>query len=153
MINQDVGFILLKLDNSPAYNVVLDTIYKFIEDRPFNQFVIFNSQCDKTDTRNIPILHVSHAQFFTGNLVLFDIASAIMSKAFTNVKNRFLYATDTPWTVSSKNRYYDWLEIYSNKNLEIIVANNSLYDIYNIVWKQPTGISENFNYEQIKNIL
>lgn len=153
MVNNDIGFVLLKLDNNPVYNNILDTIEQFITNRPLDQFVIFNSECSRTNNRNIPILHISHAKFFTGKLILFDIQSAIISKNFTNVSNRFLYTTNIPWAILTENRYVNWLEIYMHKNLELIVSDNILYDIYSILWKQPKGISEHFNYEQIKNFI
>ena len=153
METNDIGFVLIKLNNDIVYNMIMDTINKFIQDRPFDQIVIFNSDNSRVGNKNIPILHLSHAQFFTGKLVLFDIPSTLVTKNFTNVSSRYLYATDTPWTHSLESMYTDWLEIYSHQNLELIVSNNALYDIYNIMWKKPRGISENFNYDQIKNII
>jgi len=150
---KDIGFLIPNLTNNTFCDNLLDTIKKFINNNPYDQTVIFNSSCDKIDTKNIPILHLSHSQFFYGKLFLFDLASVVLSQKFPNISKRYLYAQDIPWMNSPQTNYKYWLDIYNQNNLELIVPTENLCNIYEIAWKKPIGIVENFNYEQIKKII
>lgn len=147
MINNDVGFLLIKLDNDPIYDSMLQTIAEFEHSRPYNQVVIFNSHCSKINTYNLPILHLSQAQLFYGSLVIFDLPSIILTKNFPNLTKRILYANSAPWENNPQSPYKEWDSLYNQSSLDIVTSTQSLYNIYNICWKQPIGISEKFNYE------
>jgi hypothetical protein len=149
----DIGFVVTELINDNNTDNILNCIKQYINNNPFDQIVIFNSFCDKIDTKNIPILHLSHAQFFSGKLVLFDLIGILLSKSFPNVTKKYFYATDIPWLSSPHTPYSEWVGLYSDPNLHLISSNKELYDIYQLMWKKPVGISEDFSYETIKNIL
>ena len=150
---RNIGFVLPKLSNHVFFTDLFKTIHEFIEKNPFDQIVIFNSFSEITQPLNIPIFHLSHAQFFTGDLFLFDIISAILTKSFPRANNRYIYAQDVPWMTNPGVAYSEWLEIYGQDNLEIIARNKDLYDLYHKCWKKPKGISESFKYEEIAQII
>lgn len=150
---RNIGFVLPKLSNHVFFTDLFQTIHEFIEENPFDQIVIFNSFSEITQPLNIPIFHLSHAQFFTGDLFLFDIISAILTKSFPRANNRYIYAQDVPWMTNPGVAYSEWLEIYGQDNLEIIAKNKDLYDLYHKCWKKPKGISESFKYEEIAQII
>ena len=150
---RNIGFVLPKLSNHVFFTGLFQTIHEFIEENPFDQIVIFNSFSEITQPLNIPIFHLSHAQFFTGDLFLFDIISAILTKSFPRANNRYIYAQDVPWMTNPGVAYSEWLEIYGQDNLEIIAKNKDLYDLYHKCWKKPKGISESFKYEEIAQII
>lgn len=151
--NIDIGFVLIKLANDPMYDTILNTIKEIEQNNLYGQTLIFNSYNEKINTYNLPILHLSQAQFFYGNLFVFDLSTVILSKNFPNVKSRILYTNNAPWTVSPSTRYSEWASLYEQKNLEILPTNKELYDIYDICWKKPIGILEDFTYEKIKCFL
>ena len=152
-MNNDIGFFICKLTNNPEHNKILNTINHFIENNPYQQYLVFNSFCENINTHNIPMLHLSHAKFFYGNLFVFDFISLILASKFPNIKNIYYYANNIPWNESMRSKYTDWEQIFDMDHLKIITTNQPLYDIYNIVWKKPAGISENFSYEELANIL
>ena len=151
--NRDTGFVFIKLDNNNAYNRYFETIREFINNNPVDQTVIFNSYNERINTNNIPILHLSHAKFFYGNLFLFELGAAILSKNFTNINKRYLYVHNAPWLESPSSSYSIWKDVYGSENLEFITANQQIYDLYEICWKKPIGISENFTYEELSKII
>lgn len=153
MINNDIGFVLIKLDNDPKQDQILQTIKNFEINNPTKQVIIFNSVCNKINTYNLPILHLSQSQFFYGSLVIFDLPSIILSKDFPNLKKRILYTDSTPWEKNPHTRYEEWNSLYNQSSLDIVTANERLYNIYNICWKKPLGIAENFNYETFSHYL
>lgn len=142
---------LINIDNNAYYDAILTDIKKLITSNKYGNVVIFNSQCNKVETYNIPILHLSHAKFFDGNLFVFDIISVIMSKGFTNLRKRILYCHDMPWIKNRSTSYTEWKDIYSD--LDFVTTNTYLYDIYHMLWKKPLNIMESFNYEKIQQIL
>ncbi len=149
----DIGFMLLNIDNSAIYNNIFATIKQFVNNNPYNEYLVFNSLCNKSDTMNIPILHLSHSKFFNGSLFLFDIPSLIITKKFTNYNKKYYYAFDAPWVKSGQTQYSQWRNLFADDNVNIIVTNKTLYDIYSICWKKPIGISENFSYEELRSII
>jgi hypothetical protein len=148
----DLGIVCIKLENTITSNSILKTAKSLIDNNPYNQICIFNSYSEVIDNCSVPILHLSQAKFFKGNLIIFDIPSLILSKSFINVSNRFYYAHEAPWTQHVMSFKY-WSDIFNSENLSIIAKNQKLYDIYDICWKKPIGISEDFSYETIKDLL
>lgn len=149
-MNTDIGFVLIKLSDTETYDIILQTIKDIQQDNPYRQAVIFNSYLEKTETYNIPIFHLSQCQFFKGKLFIFDLPSIILTNNFPNIEERIFYATDMPWSNSPATAYKEWKSLYNQTNLQVIAQSDELYSMYNTCWKKPIGISENFNYEQIK---
>jgi hypothetical protein len=153
MTISDIGFILLNVDNSPIYNTIFSTIKDFIHNHPYEEFVVFSSSCSKSDTMNVPVLHLSHSKFFNGTLFVLDIPSLIITKKFTNYNKKYFYAFDTPWINNNKTPYTQWRNLLADQTTDVIAANNTIYDIYSICWKKPSGISEGFKYEELRSII
>jgi hypothetical protein len=151
MLKNRVGFLLFNIDNSEAYEIILYTISKLIKANYYSDIVIFTNNCDKIHTYNIPMLHINHAKFFNGDLWLFDITGLIFSKNFTNLNKRILYVNDIPWIKNRNNNYNEWTKLYLDT--DFVTSNEYLYDIYNLCWKKPLDIMENFNHEKIQHIL
>ena len=152
-ISLDIGFIVLKLTNNTLCDSIIDCAQNFIQNNPFDQIVLFNSFCDKTDTGNVPILHLNHAKFFYGKLFVFDLISVLLSQNFTNISKRYLYVTDIPWLDYPSTPHGEWSQLYMQPNVDIVVSNDKLFDIYKLAWKQPIGICEDLNYEKIQHII
>lgn len=152
-INNDIGFIILKLTNHPIYDTLLENISTFVKNMPYDQVVIFNSFSDKINTSSIPILHISHAKFFNGTIIVFDLASIILTKNFTNIRKKILYTRDMPWVDSRNTPYGEWVNMYNDASLDIVANSHQLSDVYQICWKKPIGVAEDINYEQFKNFI
>jgi hypothetical protein len=150
---KDIGFVLVKMENNPFYDMVVNCIHSFIKNHPDNQYVIFNSFCEKIDTGIIPILHVSQSKFFYGDLFLFDFISLILTKNSPNINQKYFYAQDLPWESSPQTPYNNISKFLIDDNTNIIAKNKYIFDIYDICWKKPIGTSENFDYESLKKIL
>lgn len=152
-MNKDIGFVLIRLTNDDIYNQILQTIKKFENNNLYGQTLIFNSINERIDTYNLPILHLSQSQFFDGVLFIFDLPGIIMSREFPNLTKRILYASNMPWHNHPQTRFEEWESLYAQDSLDIITSNQTLYDIYKICWKEPLGISENFNYEELSQLI
>jgi hypothetical protein len=152
-MNNDIGFILIKLQNDPIHDNILRTAKEIEKNNIYGQTVIFNSFSEKVETHNLPILHISQAQFFNGKIFIFDLPSIILTEKFPNITRRILYTNSSPWTISTNTQYKEWKSIYNQESLDILSGSKMIDDIYNICWKKTIGISERFSYEEIKEYL
>ena len=150
---KDIGFMIPKISNTKQHDIILRTIRDFIDNNPSNQYVLFNSFYDKIETYSIPILHLSHAKLFHGDLMVFDHISLVISSRFPNISNLYYYAQNLPWLESRQSLYRDWKKIFTLDHLNIISSNQYIDDIYSICWKKTKGISEKFSYDEIKQII
>jgi hypothetical protein len=152
-MTKDIGFFIPKLSNIQQHDIVLKTVKEFIDNHPYNQYVLFNSFYDKIEIYNIPILHLSHANLFYGDLFVFDFVSLVLASRFPNISKLYYYASNCPWVGATSSNYENWQKILQLEHLNIISSNEYIDDIYNICWKKPVGISEQFNYEELSKII
>ena len=154
-MKKDLGIVLLTLDNDSIYEKIFSLIKDIIDHNPYDQICVFNSKNTRINTMNVPILHISQAKFFKGNLLVFDTVSLLLAKNFPNIDTIFLYATDIFWNQSEKNMtsYSYYSDMFNTQNLQFIVPNQILYDIYSICWKKPIKICEELKYDTIKQII
>lgn len=151
-INEKIGFVIINLTANTDSNI-LDTIKKVETNNIFNSTVIFSSNVSAINHHNLPILHLSQSQFFDGILFLFDLPSIIMTNKFTNFKKRILCTNSVPWVNNFNTNYKEWSSLYGQESLDILSGSQENYDIMSICWKQPIGIMENFDYENIKKYI
>lgn len=149
----DLGVIALHLQSCVQHDTLLKSLYDFSEQRPYDQVVVFSSCSDVIQNYMVPILHISQAKFFKGNLVVLDIDGLFLASQFVNINKLFYYNSGpAPWSIESKPYQY-WRKLFEYPNLEIITDSQELQDLYSITWKSPIAVSENFKYETLQHIL
>jgi|TARA_B100002019_G_scaffold133692_1_gene114991 hypothetical protein len=152
-MKQDLGFIILKTDNTAMHEAIFKSIKSIIDNNPYNQICVFNSYNEKANTYNIPIVHLNQAKFFYGNIVVFDSLSLMMAKNFPNINKIFFFVNDSVWSQQAYSRYKNIKEMFDTQNLEFIASNSRTSEIYELCWKKPICVSGDLSYESIKNIL
>lgn len=151
-INTKVGFIIINL--TPNTNQqILNTIKEIETNNVFNSTIIFSSNVSFINEYNLPILHLSQAQFFDGILFIFDLPSIIMTNNFTNLSKRIFYSNAIPWLNNFDTNYKEWSSLYNQESLDVISGSQEHYDAMSICWRQPIGIMENFSYDNIKKYI
>lgn len=152
MSKKDLGTVILKLQNCKAHDTILKNLSELSSNRPYDQIVVFNTYSEILDNHSVPILHLSQAKFFHGNILALDLASLYLSTKFVNVSNIYFYGSFVPWVDQIKSYSY-WSNLFNNPKIQIIAKDQFLYDIYSIVWKNPILIAEDLKYETIKDII
>lgn len=152
MIKNNIGFIALSLENNNFSNHICSIVKAFILNNKRLDCCIFNQYCELHDTQNVPLLPVSHARYFDGDLFVFDVASLLMSVNFPKTKTIYFFTNSAPWT-SSYSNYMDWKNIFNNNRVKIISNTKYIHDIYTIAWNNSIGIAENMTYETISKCL
>jgi hypothetical protein len=148
----DLGFIILSLEENPIHHQILYAIKQLIDKNPYKNICVFNHECYKIDTLNVPLLHIKQAKFFYGSLFIFDIVGLMLAKDFPNLYEKYFYAATIPWE-TNRGSYKQWKDIFDQDNLNIICQNQKIYDIYDMCWNKPLGIAENFNYDKIQQFI
>lgn len=152
MIKNDLGFILPILEANNFTNDICNTVHNLIHINQQKQVIIFNNDCTMLDLYRIPLMPVSYAKYFTGDLFVFDLSSLLISINFPSATNIYFYATNTPW-VSSYSNYMAWSKIFNHNRLKVISNNQYIHDIYTMTWNNSMGTMEKFSYEQINKYL
>lgn len=152
MSHQDFGVIQLKLTNAVDHDKTLSTIHDFISQRPESHIVVFNSYSDIINNHNVPILHINQGKFFYGRIIVFDIESLKLALNFVNMSEIVYYANTIPWEKTSEKFLY-WYNLFSQDNLKIVAANESIYNLFSIGFKTPVSIASEFTYEAFKHII
>lgn len=151
-MTNDNGFIVLDLNNNSKNNDIIKYAEDSQKSNPYKQDILFTTNCELIASPKLPILHISQSKFFYGNLFVFDINSIMLTSQSPNIKNRYFYTDNIPW-INNKFEYKYWLSLFDSANLQIIASNEQIYDIYNICWKKPLGISEKFDYDKISRFI
>jgi hypothetical protein len=76
----------------------------------------------------------------------------MLIKNFPNIKNKYFFVNSVPWETNGFS-FNEWKSLIEQENLHIIAQNQSVYDVFEICWKAPIGIGENFNYETISKLI
>jgi hypothetical protein len=153
MNNNDIGFIITNTENS-YFNIISNLFDTLQENYPLNQHTIFCSTLKiKTNRLGIPVLPLSEAQFFIGNLFIFDLYSLLNVKNFVNIHNIYYYMNTISWQEMQNNQYTDMYNLFNQNKLHIIAANEIIYHLCTTCWKKPLCIAKDLNYDSIKNFI
>lgn len=150
--DQDLGIVYTNMSNNNETISLIDFAKEYHEYNPYNQVCFFNSFCEVVSSQNVPILHLSQAKFFYGNLLVLDSDSVELCENFPNIKKILFWAQDIPWEKQLKN-YKEWETLFYSTKIEIIAKNQKIYDIFEICYKKPKCIAERLRYETIKQCL
>lgn len=152
MIKNDVAFILPSLKNDDRSAPLCQLISMLINNHRNKQFCIFNQHCDLPNTYHVPLLPVSHARYFVGDLIVLDFPSLVLAVNFPLIKNIYFITNSMPWTTSYSS--YDlWKNIFVKDNLHIVATSDSVADIYRILWNNCNHQIKEINYESLLSIL
>lgn len=152
MIKNDIGFVIPSLTNDQRSSSLCDIINALIIKNKSIQFCIFNQYCDLIDCKNVPLIAMSHARYFNGDLFVLDFPSLVITTNFPNIKNIYYFTNSMPWA-EQYNEYNVWKKIFNKSNIKVFSTNESVCDIYNIVWENETKLIKEINYETITSII
>lgn len=151
----NIGFYLLDINSKNEHHTqILQSINNLCKLRPYDNIVLFNNRYNNVDLdHKYYILHINQAKYFDGILFVFDIKSALLTRTFPCPKKQVLYLTSNDWVVNNKAPYIFWRDLFMNKDFEIIVSDQKLYTEYDICWRKPIAIIEQYNTEDLSNVI
>lgn len=145
-MQSNLAFIIKELRNDAFSLSVIKMVSDFIEKRPLDNISLFTSFCDAIDTGTAPILHISHASYFSADIIALDFESLVFSATFTQKKKLIYYAQNLPWS-DKVYKYHElqklFLPQYTNR---VISINDTIAQFYSKFFGQPEYISNNLTY-------
>lgn len=150
--HKDLGIIATKLSNDEKSNQMASFCQEYLSHHPYNQVCFFNSFCDRLSHDNIPILHLSQAKFFYGNIIVTDIKDLELCLSFPNLYKILFFCSSIPWENEIRN-YKEWENLFYNDKVQILAKNQRIYDLFKLLYKEPVIIMEGLDYEEIQKCL
>ncbi len=102
---------------------------------------------------NFALMHNLEAWSFDGNLISNDLETTKIMLACIRAPKKFFYVWDLEWVYKDNFSFREMSVIYNNDEVELIARSPSHAKIIENCWKKPTAIIEDFNYEQIKELV
>lgn len=148
----DIGFYVVNCDGSPKHNQIIDIMNKMIVDNPYDNIVLFNNKYQRIDAnKKFPILHLSHAKYFRGTLIYFDMKSATLAKTFPGPSNQIFCCDTMDWRQQADSRAIVWQNIYRNMN--VVSTDKSMCDILNICWDLKVKYIPELNHKELYSVI
>jgi hypothetical protein len=151
----NIGFYLIDINHNNESDIrKIQSLNNLCKLRPYDNIVLFNSQFNAVDTDSrYYTLHISEAKYFKGFLFLFDVKSALLTLNFPAPKKQILFLDSIDWQHDHKFPYSFWHNIYMNDNIELISTTKEINDLCKICWKDPLSYIENYDHEEINNVI
>lgn len=151
----DIGFYLLNVDaNNTDHQKILKSINDLCELRPYDNIVVFNNKFNSVDMNHkYYILHISQAKYFKGYLFVFDMKSAMITQQFPAPKKQIMFIDENQWASKADVPYVFWKKIYLNQEFDFVTKNKELFDVFELCWKKPLAIVNDYDHRGINEIL
>ena len=98
------------------------------------------------------VFELKQAYGFTGPLMVFDANCVKTLKNMPSTNKKYFYVWDLEWLYINQ-AYEENVKIYQDDSIELIARSKPHYDLLSKCWKNPVGIVEDFNYEQLNKII
>lgn len=149
----NIGFFITNIKQE-SHQHILQEINKYAEDNPYDNVIVFNNTFDTINNNNkYYTIHISYAKYFDGVLFVFNSTDASVTSNFPGPKKQIFVTDSIYWQQQKHIPYILWKNIFMNPDLGIVVQSPEHETIYNMCWKKPLCISNEFNMETIKNVL
>ena len=149
----NIGFFLPKLQGE-KHTAIIEHISTYISNNTDKQIVVFCSNTDVVFPWNVPVLHVNEAKYFDGSIVVFDILSALIIKNFKTQKNKYFWVGSAiPWSNNPSESYQTFQNIFDDKDITFVVADQTIQDIYEICYDKPQHVFKEFNHENLQKLI
>jgi hypothetical protein len=151
----NIGFYLLDVNQSdPLHSNIINGINQLCDMRPYDNIALFNNNFNMIDlNQKYYTLSINHAKYFNGLLFLFDTENALLTRTFPCPKKQILYMTKPDWSANYGMPFTLWNNIYMDNRFEFIAGSQEIADLLDICWKKPLETVNNFNYEEINNVI
>lgn len=119
------------------------------KDYQYSPIIFYHSYGTPYLNTNVSMMTNIEAWSFNGPLIANDIFTAAILDKCTASRNKYFYIWDLEW-IYMQNRHFDMFKTtYLNPDIELIARNESHARLIEKVWKKPTAIIEDFNYEKL----
>ena len=151
-MSNSIGFFIPKLDQDQHKSIV-EHISQLISNNKNKNIVIFSNVPKIIIPSNVPILSIKESRYFKGKLFVFDLLSALIIKPFATQEKYFWVGKAVLWQNQPYENFYLFKEILDQEDMNIIAQDKQTSDIYEICYKKPKYILEEFSHEKLQAII
>ena len=123
-------------------------VNKYYEISPI---VFFQDYAKTVQTPLFARLQIKDMFCYKNPVIANDIKTALLLQKTICPPRKLLYMWDLEWIYNKKYPFDVYRDIYFD--FEIIVRNDSHRSKFSKTWREPDFIVEDFNYEQIRNVI
>jgi hypothetical protein len=110
---------------------------------------VFIREFDKLVVQpQFPLYQCVHAWDYKGVLISTDFDTTMILKTTYAAKKKLHYVWNLDWLFNRKFME-EYRSVYCDDSIDLIARSQEHYDIIKGLWKEPTDIIEDFNYEDI----
>jgi hypothetical protein len=148
------GILLNSLGISQQGLSITKNLNALVERDPYISPVVFYREyAPMAITPGFAMMQDVNAWGFDAPIIATNISSAQRLLEYPRPTKKFLYVTDLEWGYHQNLPYEYFDQTYRHKELFLIARSKSHYDIIAKHWKQPVGIVQDWNYQQLSDIL
>ena len=148
-----LAILLPKIDQSQLSLLMVKNINKLSELNPDISPVVFHN--DWGFVGLVPLfcmLQIREIWGFDGVAISTNLDTTQRLLATPTTSKKFFYVWDLEWLTLQIN-YKALANIYLNPEIELIARSQSHANIISKVWRAPAHVLEDFNHEQLKQII
>lgn len=149
---KSIGIVLNKLNIEQKDICIITELNKLVSKHWDISPILFFSEYAKTTT--VPLfarMPIEDLYCFDSPVIANDIESANILQSCPCPTRKILYIWDLEWIYDVEFTFNKYYSIYNS--FEIIVRSQTHYNLFQKVWRKPDYLIEDFNYEQIRDIL
>ena len=98
-----------------------------------------------------PVFQPLRAYHFEGTLISTDMSTTEMLSKLILPKNKYFYVRSLEWTLLENCDYNYLKSIYQNDDIKLVAENEEIFEVLKKLFKEPVGISESLDLEEIQD--
>jgi hypothetical protein len=144
------GVLIDGLNNNQLTHTLLFNLNKIIQTSPNYSPTIFYQSIGQSSMPSMAAkVHYCNAWNYPHTLIATNLNTASILLNCIRPKKRLFYVHDPEWVFLNCPPFELVNNIYNNPKIQLIARSKSHFDLIKRVWKEPIGIVENFNIEQL----
>lgn len=141
------------IGKSQKGHYIIKSINEIVKDH-FNDIILFYNEFDNImAVPKFAILQDSEVWGFDGLVIATSFNTAKKLISCPSPTKKFFYVWDLEWLNIENLNYVDFQNVYQNDSLDLIARSSYHAELLEKCWKQPVGIVEDFDAEQLRKIL
>ncbi len=149
-----LGMIINNLGSSQLAFGAINSGNQFVKQEERSDFILFYyelaPECAKPE---FMVCNLAEAMNYNGSLIATNLNSAARILEFPGTQSKYWYCWDLDW-LRMQNRDYDELrKVYESPRLKLIARSERHAKIIRNAWRDPVGIVENANVQQLWNVV
>jgi len=155
------GILVNALDVSQTGVMILTELNKLVSKEIYVNPVVFYKEYYQSFTQpKFSCMLDVEAWTFPHPVIATNLASAKLLANLPCCKRKLFYVMDLEWILrnpttsfNSKDLLYKDLQLYTHPEIELIARSKKHAQLIEECWKKPIATIENFNYQEILNVI